>query len=221
MASYESMEILQQSQFRDLLTYYSAEHASDAPRNDQSRRPDMSSLYSLIAEITPERPEQRTRQHAVPVPGDVSAAFRGLAEAFQIMQRDNDNADPDLLQELISNLLSTAERPPTEVKGVDEEYIAKLERVNVKKVKKDAECPICGNEYSEDPYPLLVRLPCHVSHIFDLECIRPWLLLNGTCPLDRVDLAKKERERKQKQLEEIKKNAAADDEEEEWDGLYG
>lgn len=181
----------------------------------------MSSLYSLISEITPERPEQRTRQHAVPVPGDVSAAFRGLAEAFQVMQRDNENADSDLLQELISNLLSTAERPPTEVKGVDEEYIAKLERVNIKKVKKDAECPICGNEFSEDLYPLLVRLPCHETHVFDLECIRPWLLLNGTCPLDRVDLAKKERERKQKQLEEIKKNAAPEDEEEEWDGLYG
>lgn len=181
----------------------------------------MSSIYRLISEITPERPEQRTREYAVPVPGDVSAAFRHLAEAFQIMQRDNDNEGGGLLQTMIENLLATAERPPTEVKGVDEEYIAKLDRVSMKKVKADADCPICGNEFREDPHPLLVRLPCHDSHIFDLECIRPWLLLNGTCPLDRVDLAKKERERKQKLLDEIKKNAAPDDEEEEWDGLYG
>lgn len=181
----------------------------------------MSSLYSLISEITPAQPEQRAREHAVPVPGDVSAAFRSLAEAFQVMQRDQDNANSDFLQELISSLLLTAEMPPTEIKGVDEEYIAKLERVDVKKMKKDAECSICGNEFSEDPYPLLVRLPCHTSHIFDLECIRPWLLLNGTCPLDRVDLAKKERDRKQKHLEDIKKNAKPEDEEEEWDGLYG
>lgn len=157
----------------------------------------------------------------MPVPGDVSAAFRHLAEAFRTMQRDNENADTDLLQTMISNLLSTAESPPTEVKGVDEEYIAKLERISIKKVKADADCPICGNEFREDPYPLLVRLPCHDTHIFDLECIRPWLLLNGTCPLDRVDLAKKERDRKQKQLDEIKKSAAPEDEEEEWDGLYG
>jgi hypothetical protein len=46
-------------------------------------------------------------------------------------------------------------------------------------------------------------------------------LLNGTCPLDRVDLAQRERDRKKKHLEEIKKNAAPEDEEEEWDGLYG
>lgn len=176
---------------------------------------------SLLHEITPERPENRSREGAVPVPGDVSAAFRSLAEAFQLMQRDNDNADSDLLENMIEALMSQAEQPPKEVKGVDEEYIAALERVSIKKVKKDADCPICGNAFVDDPHPLLVRLPCHTSHIFDLECIRPWLLLNGTCPLDRVDLAKRERDRKQKHLEDIKKNAAPEDEEEEWDGLYG
>lgn len=208
-----------------MLIHSSAEHARDEPRNNNDghpRRPDMSSIYALISEITPERPEQRAREHAVPVPGDVSAAFRHLAEAFQTMQRENDNSTEggsDVLQNMIENLLATAERPPTEVKGVDEEYIAKLERVNIKKVKSDADCPICGNEYREDPHPLLVRLPCHDSHVFDLECIRPWLLLNGTCPLDRVDLAKRERERKQKLIDDIKKNAAPEDDEEEWDGL--
>jgi hypothetical protein len=181
----------------------------------------MSSLLSLLSEITPERPQVRNREGAVPVPGDVSAAFRSLAEVFQVMQRDNDNADSDLLDSMIETLMNTAERPPTEVKGVDEEYIAGLERVNIKKVKKDAECPICGNDFVDDPHPLLVRLPCHPSHIYDLECVRPWLLLNGTCPLDRVDLAKKVREHRKKQLEEIKKKAAPEDDEEEWDGLYG
>lgn len=175
---------------------------------------------SLLSEIRPQEPENRTREGALPVPGDVSAAFRSLAEAFQIMQRDNDS-ESDLLESMIETLMSSAERPPQEVKGVDEEYIANLERVNIKKVKKDADCPICGNAFVEDPHPLLVRLPCHTSHVFDLECIRPWLLLNGTCPLDRADLAQRERDRKKKRLEEIKKNAALDDEEEEWDGLYG
>lgn len=175
---------------------------------------------SLLSEIRPQDPETRTREGALPVPGDVSAAFRSLAEAFQVMQRDNDT-ESDLLETMIQTLMSSAERPPQEVKGVDEEYIANLERVNIKKVKKDADCPICGNEFVEDPHPLLVRLPCHTSHVFDLECIRPWLLLNGTCPLDRADLAQRERDIKKKRLEEIKKNAALDDEEEEWDGLYG
>ena len=42
-----------------------------------------------------------------------------------------------------------------------------------------------------DPYPLVVRLPCHKDHRFDLECIAPWLRLHATCPLDRKDLSKK------------------------------
>lgn len=137
------------------------------------------------------------------------------------MRRDNENADSDLLESMIENLLQSAEAPPKEVQGVDEEYIANLERVNIRKVKKGTDCPICGERFSDDPHPLIVRLPCHPNHIFDLECISPWLRLNGTCPLDRTDLAKRERDRKKKRLEEIKKKAAPDDEEEEWDGLYG
>lgn len=174
-----------------------------------------------MSEITPTRPETRVREGAVPVPGDVSAAYRTLADAFRVMQRDNDNIDSDLMQELIQALMESAERPPTEVKGVDEAYIAELQRIDIKKVPKDADCPICGNAFVEDPHPLLVRLPCHKTHVFDLECVRPWLLLNGTCPLDRVDLAQQVRDRQKKQLDDIKKNAAPEDDEEEWDGLYG
>ena len=44
--------------------------------------------------------------------------------------------------------------------------------------------------YSADKYPLVVRLPCNDKHIFDLECIAPWLKLHATCPLDRKNLAK-------------------------------
>ena len=154
------------------------------------------------------------------MPGDVSAAFRSLAEAFDIMRRDNEG-EGGLLDSMIDALIDAAERPPREVEGVDEEYIAGLERVSIKKVKKEADCPICCNPFVEDPHPLLVRLPCHPTHIFDLECVRPWLRLKGTCPLDRQDLAKRERDRKKKLLEDIKKKAAPEDDEEEWDGLYG
>ena len=206
----------------ELLLTTAAEHARDEQRPDNShppRRPDLSTFFSTLSEITPEAPSSRTREHAVPVPGDVSAAFRSLAEAFGVMRHDGEGGE--LLDNMIESLMDTAEMPPKEVEGVDEEYIANLDRVSIKKVKKDADCPICGNPFIEDPHPLLVRLPCHPSHIFDLECVRPWLRLRGTCPLDRVDLAKRERDRKKKHLEDIKKNAAPEDDEEEWDGLYG
>lgn len=202
----------------------SAEHATDPPNpnpTERPRRPDLSTFFSTLSQISPDSSVSRTREHAVPIPNEVSAAFRNLADAFGVMRRDSEGTDSELLDSLIESLMASAERPPREVEGVDEEYIAALERVSIKRVKKDDDCPICGNPFSDDPHPLLVRLPCHPSHIFDLECVRPWLRLRGTCPLDRVDLAKRERERKKKHLEEIKKNAKPEDEEEEWDGLYG
>lgn len=62
-----------------------------------------------------------------------------------------------------------------------------------------------------DPYPLVVRLPCHPEHWFDLQCIQPWLALQTTCPLDRVDLMKKAKPAPP---------VVEDDEEEEWDEYY-
>lgn len=207
-----------------LINNRTAEHAIDPPNPnpaDRPRRPDLSTFFSTLSQITPDSSVPRTREHAVPVPNEVSAAFRTLADAFGVMRQDSEGADGELLDSLIESLMTSAERPPRELEGVDEEYIAALERVNVKKVNKDADCPICGNPFSDDTHPLIVRLPCHPTHIFDLECVRPWLRLRGTCPLDRIDLAEKQRERKKKHLEEIKKGAKSEDEEEEWDGLYG
>jgi hypothetical protein len=76
----------------------------------------------------------------------------------------------------------------------------------------------------EDKYPLVVRLPCHKTHLFDLECIQPWLKLHSTlvdnkmnranecsCPLDRKDLLQKK--------PEIKTDVS--DDEEVWDENYG
>ncbi len=61
-----------------------------------------------------------------------------------------------------------------------------------------------------DKYPLVVRLPCHKDHRFDLECIRPWLKLNPTCPLDRKELLKKPKPQPSTQQ----------DDDGEWDDMY-
>lgn len=61
-----------------------------------------------------------------------------------------------------------------------------------------------------DPYPLVVELPCNTNHRFDLDCIRPWLKLNSTCPLDRKDLLKKK----------APPPPPEDDEDGEWDDMF-
>ncbi|KAK2784163.1 hypothetical protein FQN53_008772 [Emmonsiellopsis sp. PD_33] len=235
---------------------YEVEHsttpASSTPnRNNNTtprpaaRRPDLSSFFATLSEITPNPSETRTRPYAVPVPGDVAAAYRSLAEALNIMRHETGDegfpvhdgrdeglgnvTDEDatggagLLSNMISLLLREAEAPPREVEGVGEGFCDALDRVPVSSLKPTQSCPICSNPFLDDPYPLVVRLPCHTSHLFDLECVRPWLRLRGTCPLDRTDFGKKEREKERERVERLMKkgNGEGDEDDEEWDGMYG
>jgi hypothetical protein len=63
--------------------------------------------------------------------------------------------------------------------------------------------------YRSDKFPLVVRLPCHKDHIFDYECIRPWLKLNPTCPLDRKQM-----------LKAPAKPPPKDEDDSDWDDMY-
>ncbi|CAG8417826.1 unnamed protein product [Penicillium salamii] len=210
------------------MSTYEIEHNTTDPSTAQiprRRRPDLSTFFSALSEITP-APDHRP--HAVPVPGDISAAFYSLAEALEMMRRDSDAPQDgtdgtdgtdngrDLLSTMIQSLLAQADTPPREVEGVSEEYCDMLDRVPKSSLKPADICPICNNAFLEDQYPLVVQLSCHPTHRFDMECIRPWLRLRGTCPLDRVDFAKQQREKA-----EAKKKLVEEDEEEEWDGMYG
>jgi hypothetical protein len=107
--------------------------------------------------------------------------------------------------------------------------MAALDRVPNAALKPNQSCPICSNPFLDDRYPLVVRLPCHPSHLFDLECVRPWLRLRGTCPLDRVDFGKQLREKELEWRKQAERRASGregssngdEEDEEEWDGMYG
>ncbi|KAL2217537.1 hypothetical protein M432DRAFT_618242 [Thermoascus aurantiacus ATCC 26904] len=218
---------------------YEIEHNTTSEQQQQQqqqttrpRRPDLSTFFATLSEISPRPAESRTRAHAVPVPADVSAAFRSLAEAFEVMRRDleigggqqreGQGEGQDLLSQMIASLLREAETPPREVEGVSEAFCDALDRIPRDKLQPTQTCPICNTPFLEDPYPLVVRLPCHPAHLFDLECVRPWLRLRGTCPLDRVDFGKKEREKEAERRRQMERRLAGEnaDEEEDWDGLY-
>lgn len=88
-------------------------------------------------------------------------------------------------------MMSEIDSLPDQLEGVPQSYLDELERVPKKYLKKGMTCPICSVDFLEDEYPLVVRLPCHMDHLFDLECIGPWLLMKATCPLDRKKLLEK------------------------------
>ena len=111
------------------------EHAtvepSTAQNNTPRRRPDLSSFFSTLDEITPQPDDSRTRPHAVPVPADMRTTYALLADAYGVMQRSSregghggsqEDVDDELLTNMIHILQNGADAPPREVQGVSEEF---------------------------------------------------------------------------------------------------
>ncbi|KAK9424148.1 putative RING-type domain-containing protein [Seiridium unicorne] len=192
---------------------YEVEHnikvSTSAPHR---RRPDMSSFTSHLHTISRDAGSTTTStHHAGPTPVDAGALFAMVQEQMATLANSApSDTNRDFLVTLIDALRSDVDNPPNQIKGVTQEYLDSLERVPKKNLKDDS-CPICAERYMDDKYPLVVELPCHGAHKFDLECVGPWLQSKGTCPLCRKDLTAKK---------EISV-PVDDDEEDDMDGLYG
>lgn len=133
--------------------------------------------------------------------------------------------------DVVQNFLSSFESMGPEVKaeGASQDLLDSLDRVDVKSLSDTADCPICTNRFVDNDYPLVVKLPCHVQgktkkeHMFDLDCIAPWLKVNSTCPLCRFNINEVDKIRRQKleaELKRVRDEEEDDDDEDEWD-MYG
>ena len=118
------------------------------------RRPDLSTFFSTLDLVDTSGTRQPQNAHSLPLPRDISAAFRNLANAFEMMRgsdgavQQQDSHD-ELLGRLVESLMQSAEHPPSEVEGVSDEFIEQLERVPKKSLKEDMSCPICSNPFLE------------------------------------------------------------------------
>ncbi|KAI1078104.1 hypothetical protein F5B20DRAFT_582631 [Whalleya microplaca] len=204
---------------------YEVEHnISTPPPRPHRRRPDMSTFISHLHQISRDEPSTANTSdnappapdthHVGPTPVDAAALFRLVQDQFATLATDAPSGENrDFLVTLMGMLEADIGAPPADIRGVRQEYLDALERVPRKALKQDDGCPICAEPFLDDPYCLVVELPCHGNHRFDLECVGPWLQSKGTCPMCRKDLT-------QKRVVEVPKD---DDEEEQddVDGLYG
>jgi hypothetical protein len=142
----------------------------------------MSSFFAQL-EVT-----QTSNPHAQPMPIDTAGTWRLLGDQFRFLQTNSSNeSHSEFLDNLIESIGDGVDKPT----GVPQTYLDELERVPKKQLKEGETCPICNEKFLDDQYPLVVVLPCHKTHRFDLECVSPWLLMKGTCPLDRKEMIKK------------------------------
>ena len=174
----------------------------------------MSTFTSHLHQILPDSvpgSETHNNPHAVANPSDVAAAFRLVQDQMgTLAQTAPTEGNRDFLHELVQILQDDVEHPPTQL-GVKQEFLDTLERVPIKSIKKDDQCHICADNFVEIEWPLVVELPCHPTHRFCLECVGPWLMSKGTCPLCRKEMAKKR---------EVKVEVEEDEEEDDVNGLY-
>ncbi|KAG9248046.1 hypothetical protein BJ878DRAFT_538722 [Calycina marina] len=190
---------------------YEVEHNIKGKPKTANRRPSMSSFYNAMQQIEI-NPSSHSNPHATPTPVDMAAAMRLLQDQYHtLLSTTSSPQTSSLLETLTEALELQIYNPPTTVEGVNQAYLDELERVDKKTLKEEDTCPICAEKFLDDAYPLVVELPCHKTHRFDLECVGPWLRLNGTCPLDRRSLVMKK--------DVVKKNEG-EEEEEVYDDLY-
>ncbi|KAI6249074.1 hypothetical protein HI914_02907 [Erysiphe necator] len=181
----------------------------------RTRRPSMSSFFSQLAQVE-STTTFHNNLHALPTPVDMAAAERLLQDQLlHFLSMTSSTQQSDFLQSLIRSIDQDIDQPPTTTPGVSQNFLDQLERVSRSSLKKGEECKICGEEFLDDEYSLVVQLPCHPLHRFDLECVGPWLRLQGTCPLDRKNLE----EDRTKRLNDLIRNCH-EVEEEDFDDMY-
>ncbi|KAG9307781.1 hypothetical protein G9A89_023346 [Geosiphon pyriformis] len=94
------------------------------------------------------------------------------------------------LDNIISQLMEQQagrQAPPP----ASDEIINKLPKVKINKtqvVEEQLNCPVCKDDFKEAEEA--TTLPC--KHAFHDECIRPWLKMNGTCPVCRYSLVQQD-----------------------------
>ncbi|KAK4252440.1 hypothetical protein C7999DRAFT_36944 [Corynascus novoguineensis] len=209
-----------------MATQYEIEH-NIKPSSSTSRRRrqlDMSTftahLHNLLPDSTSSASSQTTEQHhnphAVPNPADTSALFRLIQDQMGTLAATAPTEDNRaFLESLVEALEPDVARPPRQIEGVTQEFLDGLDRVPRQSLRADDACPICAERFLDDPYPLVVELPCHASHRFDLECVGPWLRAKGTCPMCRKEVGKRK-----EVVVSTAQGEEGEEEEDDVDGLY-
>ena len=150
--------------------------------------------------------------HAVPNPSDTSALFRLLQDQMGTLALTAPTpSNRAFLESLVSALDLDVEHPPVQITGVSQEFLDGLDRVPRRALKEEDECPICAERFLDDKYCLVVELPCHRGHRFDLECVGPWLRGKGSCPLCRAEVGRRK---------VVETTTGGEEEEDDMDGLY-
>ena len=111
-----------------------------------------------------------------------AARFQGFYDAMVSRGNANDDTQLELIESLISQLVSVgSQREPP--KRTSEHFLQnKLTTIEQQASSKSSmTCSICLNDFTNFTYAK--KTPC--GHVYHASCIIPWLLVKNTCPVCR------------------------------------
>ncbi|KAI8379417.1 uncharacterized protein BYT42DRAFT_326113 [Radiomyces spectabilis] len=88
------------------------------------------------------------------------------------------NALDNIITQLMEQTAGRSAPPPA-----SDEVIESLKKRSLteEEIGRQADCAVCKDEFAK--VEQVIELPC--QHIFHEDCIKPWLKMNGTCPVCR------------------------------------
>ncbi|ORX46496.1 hypothetical protein DM01DRAFT_1410554 [Hesseltinella vesiculosa] len=105
---------------------------------------------------------------------NMDAGFVGNPNDYAFSQTALDN----IITQLMEQTAGRSAPPPA-----PEDVIDKLPSRQLKEeeFKEQLDCAVCKDEFNQSE--MVIELPC--QHVFHDDCIKPWLKMNGTCPVCR------------------------------------
>ncbi|KAF8973439.1 hypothetical protein BGZ46_009854 [Entomortierella lignicola] len=205
------------------MTSYFDDHSLEDPHKARKPNNQGRSLNPDLSHFMPreETEEEYSSSRSTLTSGPGSNDFRRLAEmlgAFREREEPlGDEAHQQFLDNLITQLMDEAgasgkHGPPPASKS----FIRELPFVPLKDVKRDEACIICNENLQENESKAgVTKLPC--KHVFDRECIVPWLELHNNCPACRAEVPSDDPDWiKKKRDAELAKYAAEAEIDEDW-----
>ncbi|KAI8646991.1 hypothetical protein BD408DRAFT_409016 [Parasitella parasitica] len=138
--------------------------------------------------------------------GDSTANVQQLIHAANFfsqfreqMQAGGDADQEHFLDNLVSQLLEESQGNAKGPPPASRRFIDTLPTVKQNTLDSEETCIICkdGLKFNESS---VTRMPC--GHLFDRECIVPWLELHHTCPMCRFEVETDEMAKQQEEEEQ-------------------
>ncbi|KAI7883052.1 hypothetical protein K492DRAFT_159934 [Lichtheimia hyalospora FSU 10163] len=149
---------LERQETRNDDTSASYQTRSTTSTENEPLRPNVfgSALYQLL--------------HGMGMPND---GFAGNFDDYAFTQADLDRIMTRLMNQSNGNA-----PPPTPANVIDTLPVRQLSE---KEIADQVDCAVCKDEYTQNDH--VMELEC--THFFHPDCIKPWLKINGTCPVCR------------------------------------